>query len=82
MNYFLLHHKHPEGGYIDGDVVFDPPLDTYYRVGEPLDVSGRIIVVTMDKAVRKLKTDFWECQDFRVQGGIEIHTDGRTNRSA
>ncbi|WP_055324661.1 imm11 family protein [Ralstonia solanacearum] len=59
MNYFLLHHKHPESGYIDGDVMFDPPLDTYHRAGEPLDVSGRIIVVTMDKAVRKLKTDFF-----------------------
>jgi len=23
-----------------------------------------------------------ECQNFRVQGGVEIYTDGRTNRSA
>ncbi|WP_197342674.1 hypothetical protein [Ralstonia solanacearum] len=59
MNYFLLRHEYPEGGYIDGDVAFDPPLENYYRVGEPVDVNKRIILVTMDKAVRKLKVDFF-----------------------
>ncbi len=32
--------------------------------------------------VKTMKRDYGECQYFRVQGGIEIHTDGRTNRSA
>ncbi|WP_280648336.1 hypothetical protein [Brevibacillus sp. 1238] len=33
MKYFLLGHTYPDGGYIDGDVVFDPPLEAYYQVG-------------------------------------------------
>ncbi|WP_147426696.1 hypothetical protein [Trinickia fusca] len=59
MRYFLLRHEYPDSGYVDGDVAFTPPLAGYYQVGAPLDVAGRIISVTMDKAVRKLKADFF-----------------------
>lgn len=39
---------------------------------------GQSFVVAREesKAVKR------ECQNFRVQGGVEIHTDDRTNRSA
>ena len=59
MNYFSLKHEYPNSGYIDGDVTFVPPLPDYYQVGAPYDLANRSISVKMDKAVKKLKVDFF-----------------------
>ncbi|PTB21038.1 hypothetical protein C9I57_09965 [Trinickia symbiotica] len=59
MRYFLLRHEYSDSGYVDGDVAFIPPLTGYYQAGTPLEVGDRAVSVTMDKAVRKLKADFF-----------------------
>lgn len=59
MRYFLLRHEYPDSGYVDGDVAFIPPLAGYYQAGARLEVGGRAVSVRMDKAVRKLKADFF-----------------------
>ncbi|WP_231678844.1 hypothetical protein [Ralstonia solanacearum] len=54
--------------------IADLKADRYQKVidlGRPGSVAFRTNI-----------KDSGECQDFRVQGEVEIHTDGRTNRSA
>nr|WKF61989.1 hypothetical protein HUO10_006521 [Paraburkholderia busanensis] len=58
MKYFILQHEY-QTGFIDGDVEFVPPLAGYYQMGLPVDIRDVKIHVKMDKAVRKLKADFF-----------------------
>lgn len=59
MTYFFLNHQNPKGGFVDGDVTFDPPLTDYYYNGQPLPGDAKSVTVVMDKAVKRLKVDLF-----------------------
>ncbi len=57
-------------------------LDAWYARRKAKDLTLKMNTGGGKTVVGLLCLQSGECQDFRVQGGIEIHTDGRTNRSA
>lgn len=59
MKYYLLRHEYPKPSYISGNVVFNPPLENYYKVGENLQGGTQSILLTMDKSIRKINVDFF-----------------------
>ena len=59
MEYFLLRHEYSKPDYISGSVVFNPPLDNYYKIGKDLPSGEIAISLKMDKLIRKLKVDFF-----------------------
>ncbi|MGB5956275.1 imm11 family protein [Pseudomonas sp.] len=59
MKYYSMCHEVVDGGYTDGDVLFFPELDDYYQVGKSLSLAKLKVEVSLDKKVRRLKSDFF-----------------------
>lgn len=59
MKYFVLRHEDLAGKFIDGDVIFNPPLADYYQVGEDILEPDTTVSVILDKRIKKLVSDFF-----------------------
>jgi hypothetical protein len=63
MEYFVLEHRHPNSGYVNGSVKYLPPLvSEYIREAQDLDKSLEAHVV-LDSEVRNLKLDFFAASE-------------------
>lgn len=73
MNYYSMCHEVIDGGYTDGEVLFCPELDDYYKIGKPISLRGMTVSVALDRKVRVLKTDFFltTCGAFFVSSELK-----------
>jgi hypothetical protein len=57
MQYYSMCHEWVEGSYTSASVAFSPSLDTYYDVGQYVQLEGLSVTAVMDKNIRRLKSD-------------------------
>lgn len=57
MQYYSMCHEWAEGSYTSASVAFSPSLDTYYDVGQYVQLEGLSVTAVMDKNIRRLKSD-------------------------